>query len=203
MAKGLILSLCDYSGVWSDPYRQAGYEVMQIDLKHGQDVRLLKKLDRPVQGILCAPLCTAFSGAGARHWKAKAASGNKQLLECLALVDACYRIVMVHKPDFWVLENPVGRLRDWNGKSTMTFHPCDYAGWGETEQEKFENAYTKRTCLWGEFNEPEKKWIDPDPDNGGQGSKMWRLYGGKSERTKEKRSETPSGFAKAFFAANQ
>lgn len=29
----LILSLCDYSGNWSDPYSQAGYEVEQVDLK--------------------------------------------------------------------------------------------------------------------------------------------------------------------------
>jgi hypothetical protein len=31
---------------------------------------------------------------------------------------------------------------------------------------------------------------------------MWKLYGGKSDKTKEKRSETPKGFAQAFFEAN-
>ena len=41
-----ILSLYDYSGNWSLPYREAGYEVVQVDLKRGgQDVRLLKKLE--------------------------------------------------------------------------------------------------------------------------------------------------------------
>lgn len=35
-----------------------------------------------------------------------------------------------------------------------------------------------------------------------QGSKMHRLYGGKSEATKTARSETPLGFSKAFFECN-
>jgi len=173
----LILSLCDYSGRWSDPYRRAGYQVMQIDLKHGKDVRLLKKLDQPVYGVLAAPVCTEFSAAGARHWAAKEASGNKGLLDGLALVDACLRIVAVHKPKFWVMENPVGRLKDWIGNHRHTFNPNEYAGWlGDSWEE---DAYTKRTCLWGEFKIPakmEKPAI--------HGSKMWAKYGGKSERTK-------------------
>jgi hypothetical protein len=81
----LILSLCDYSGRWAQPYREAGYTVQQYDLKHGSDVRLIKKLDEKVHGILFAPVCTAFSGAGAKHWGAKEAAGNEQLKEGLAL----------------------------------------------------------------------------------------------------------------------
>lgn len=191
----LILSLCDYSGNWSKPYADAGYEVMKIDLKLGGDVRMLKKLDRPVHGVLCAPVCTAFSGAGARHWAAKEAAGNEQLKEGLALVDACIRIVVVHSPTWWVLENPVGRLKDWLGYHHCTFQPYEYAGWlGEDWQD---DAYSKRTCLWGNFNIPEKK---EKPNV--QGSKMWAKYGGKSDRTKEMRSMTPRGFSLAFKEAN-
>ncbi len=226
-ASRLILSLCDYSGRWSEPYREAGYRVYQYDLKHGSDVRLIKKLDERVHGVLFAPVCTEFSGAGARHWKAKEAAGNKALLEGLALVDAGLRIIYVHKPKWWVLENPVGRLKDWIGQHTVTFNPCDYAGWlgdeptggkvyrpntivgddmvefwGEyglshPELAWMEDAYTKRTCLWGEFEEPEE-----DPRPAIWGSKMWSDYGGKSERTKEMRSMTPRGFSLAFHAAN-
>lgn len=192
----LVLSLCDYSGRWSDPYRAAGYQVQQVDLKRGGDVRLLKKLDRQVWGVLCAPVCTEFSAAGARHWAAKEAAGNKGLLDGMALVDACLRIVAVHKPKWHVLENPVGRLRDWIGHHKYTFQPFEYAGWlpeGEREAEQF----SKRTCLWGDFNIPEKREL---PNT--IGSKMWLQYGGKSERTKEMRSMTPKGFSAAFFAAN-
>jgi len=208
----LILSLCDYSGRWSDPYREAGYAVMQIDLKKGGDVRLLKKIDHPVHGVLCAPVCTEFSGAGAKHWAGKAAKGNQGLLDGLALVDACLRIVQVHKPVWWVLENPVGRLKAWIGHHRHTFQPWQYAGYLGDEIEGtfkdnagaehprpawFEDSYSKRTCLWGEFEIP----ADDERPNL-QGSKMWALYGGKSEKTKEMRSLTPRGFSRAFFNAN-
>lgn len=50
-----ILSLCDYSGSWSQPYVDAGYDVIRIDLQRdGKDVRLLEKMDG-VHGILAAP----------------------------------------------------------------------------------------------------------------------------------------------------
>lgn len=209
----LIISLEDFSGRWSEPYRLAGYEVWQVDLKHGSDARLLKKVEKKVHGVLCAPVCTALSGAGAKHWKAKEAAGNVQLLEGLAIVDANLRFVTVHKPAWWVMENPVGRLKDWIGHHRHTFNPNEYAGWlgDEVIGERYrcaggpkeaihawdEDAYTKRTCLWGNFKIPKANERPPI-----HGSKMWALYGGKSERTKEMRSMTPRGFSRAFFAAN-
>ena len=81
-----ILSLFDYSGNWSKPYRDAGYHVIQIDIKHGQDVRLLKLAGLPtIHGILAAPPCTEFASSGARWWAEK---GEQALLDGLALVDA-------------------------------------------------------------------------------------------------------------------
>jgi hypothetical protein len=59
------------------------------------------------------------------------------------------------------------------------------------------DAYTKRTCLWGDFEIP-----DTDERTSIFGSMMWSNYGGKSERTKEMRSMTPLGFSRAFFSAN-
>ena len=178
-----ILSLFDYSGEWSRPYREAGYDVIQVDLKHGQDVRLFEKLPHPVRGILAAPVCTEFAGSGARWWAEK---GDPALLEGLSLVDATMRIIAVHEPVWWVLENPVGRLNRYLGPPKMTFNPCDYG-----------DPYTKRTCLWGDFTPPMRDPVEPT-----EGSKMWVKYGGKSERTKELRSVTPAGFARAFFDAN-
>lgn len=51
-----IISLCDFSGAWSQPYVDAGeYEVIRIDLQRdGRDVRLLERMDG-VHGILAAP----------------------------------------------------------------------------------------------------------------------------------------------------
>ena len=176
-----ILSLCDYTGNWSRPYRDAGYNVIQVDLKHGDDVRLFQ-YQGDVHGILAAPPCTAFAGSGARWWKDKDESG--QLLEGLSIVDACMRIIITHRPAWWVLENPVGRLRRYIGPPQMTFNPCDYG-----------DPYTKRTLLWGYFNKPVMNPVEPT-----EGSKMHRLP--PSEDRAAKRSETPMGFARAFFEAN-
>src|SRR5690606_8571379 len=64
------------------------------------------------------------------------------------------------------------------------------------------NAYTKKTGLWGNFNRNIiKKPIEPIRASK-QGTFTQR-YGGKSDRTKELRSNTPEGFAQAFYEANK
>src|SRR5690349_8707505 len=98
-----ILSLCDYTGNWSRPYEEAGYEVIRVDVQHGQDARLLTHIGQPVHGILAAPPCTHFSKAGAHLWETK---GEAAILEGLAIVDACLRAVAIYRPAFWALENP-------------------------------------------------------------------------------------------------
>lgn len=103
-----ILSLCDYTGIWSEPYRTAGYNVVQVDLKHGGDVRLLHYIGK-VHGVICQPPCTHLAGSGARWWESK---GEAALLEALSISDACLRFVALGSPYWWVLENPVGRLPD-------------------------------------------------------------------------------------------
>lgn len=160
-----IYSLCDYSREWTKPYREAGYNTVEVDLKQGQDVRLLIRPDEPVYGVLAAPPCTAFAGSGAK-WRALRAIS--EVLEGLSIVDACIRFAFATKPKFFALENPVGWLRDYLGEPIMYFHPCDYG-----------DPYTKKTALWGWFNIPEKT---PVPAT--EGSKIHLNYGGRSERTK-------------------
>jgi hypothetical protein len=183
-----ILSLCDYTGNWSKPYREAGYFVIQIDLQYGQDIRLLSPPTVPIHGIIAQPPCTHLAGSGARWWEAK---GDQALFDALALVDCCFRFVTLCKPAWWVMENPVGRLSRFIGPPRMTFDPCEYGGWiGGGD------AYTKRTCLWGEFTEPERRPVEPI-----EGSKMHLIPPGPDRANI--RSETPMGFAKAFFEANR
>jgi len=202
-----VISLCDYSGVWSQPYRDAGYTVIQVDTKLGGDARLWpsKMSNEPrysrefldiapyigrTRMVLCAPVCTVFSGSGAKHRRS-----DDDMREALALVDACIRIATVTGSD-WALENPVGKLYKWLGPKAMTFQPCDYALHADNPDSE---AYTKRTLLWGQFNtDLPLGRVEPV-----LGSKLWRDYGGKSERTKELRSITPQGFSRAFYMANQ
>lgn len=84
------------------------------------------------------------------------------------------------------LENPVGRLSQYLGKPDMTFQP-----------NVFDDPYTKRTCLWGDFNpDLPKKEVKPD-----EGSRMLNLP--PSPDRAKLRSKTPEGFAKAFCEANK
>jgi hypothetical protein len=175
----LILSLCDFSGVWSQPYVDDAYEVVRVDLKRGQDVRLLELPDRPVHGILAAPPCTVFANSGAR-WERT----DDAMREGLSIVDACCRLILATRPDWWVLENPAGKLSRYLGQPQMTFQPNDYG-----------DPYTKLTCLWGEFNTPIRS-----PVEASLGSKMHRVAPGHDRAAI--RSETPAGFARAFFEAN-
>lgn|SRR3990167_720100 len=182
-AQKIILDLCGGTGAWSRPYKDAGYDVRIIDLDStGSDIRLFKKPLEKIHGILAAPPCTHFSGSGARWWKGK---GDGPLLEGLSVADACLRIIYACDPEWWVLENPVGRLSQYLGPPVMYFTPCDYG-----------DPYTKKTALWGRFNQPEKSPVEPT-----EGSKM-HLLPPSPDRWKF-RSMTPQGFAKAFFRANQ
>lgn len=192
-ASKIILSLFDYSGNWSKFYKDAGYNVQCVDLKHGHDVRFIEFIEEPIHGILLAPPCTAFAVSGAQYWDAKDDSGDTAL--GVSLVDAGLRCVAIYKPKWWALENPVGRLRRWLGPPRFSFNPCDFGGYGDER-----DAYTKKTLLWGDFTPPVPKPIEPVRVCE-QGSWVQRL-GGKSERTKELRSVTPLGFARAFFEAN-
>ncbi len=176
--KKTILDLCGGTGAWSKPYADAGYQFHIVDLP--QDVRLLERIDN-VHSILAAPPCTHLSGSGARWWEGK---GEEALLEALSVVDACLRVIQVCRPQWWALENPVGRLSRYLGKPAMYFNPCDYG-----------DPYTKKTCLWGNFTPPVKNPVEPT-----EGSKLHRLPPGPDRW--RLRSVTPAGFAKAFFEAN-
>ncbi len=198
MKNKVILSLFDYSGRWSRPYKELGYDVYQVDIKLGIDVLTLNRQDLPSQihGILAAPPCTDFAGSGAQYWKEKDADGRTEA--SLALIDKVISLVELYSPTFWVLENPVGRLatlRPTLGKPWY-FNPNEFAGWLDGEEAERER-YTKKTGLWGKFNKPEKLPLEVSS----AGNWIMKL-GGKSERTKELRSMTPLGFAYAFCAAN-
>lgn len=224
-----VLSLCDYSGKWAKPYADAGHTVFLVDPKHAPATGEkcwtfdgnIRKVSDTVRGflnlykqgwfgdtafdvILMAPPCTHFSSSGARWFKDKDKDGRTE--EHAQIVRDCLEVVEVCKPRIWALENPVGRIASVVpelGKWEMTFHPCDYGAYAEDGEDE---AYTKRTCLWGKFNTDLEKYpIEPvfyTDKNGKRYSRFAFKLGGKSERTKTLRSNTPTGFSRAFFRAN-
>ncbi len=219
-----ILSLYDFTGFWSRPYHEAGYNVIQIDIKHGDNIFDLTKawiqMQGPIHGILCAHPCDEFSVSGARWFKGKDADGTtgKAVKMANHTLDLILHAKQLNPQMWWVWENPVGRINrvvprmkqygprrnpnpDKRGKRNIYFNPNQYGSWLNPPGDHYE----KRTCLWGEFTYPIAKPVEPvimQDSKGNRGSWMWLKLGGKSEKTKELRSATPMGFARAFFASN-
>tara|TARA_Y100000310_G_C20636586_1_gene791508 strand:+ start:705 stop:1262 length:558 start_codon:yes stop_codon:yes gene_type:complete len=179
----IVLDLCGGSGSWSQPWADAGFEVVIVDIRYGFDVRDYKP-PANVVGVLAAPPCTEFAGSGARWWADKS---THLLTEAVEIVRACLDIIQTAKPAWWALENPVGRLPRCVpelGRWRYTFQPYEYG-----------DPYTKRTCIWGDHVRPVRSPVEPT-----EGSKLWRLP--PSPHRRAVRSVTPQGFAKAFFEAN-
>lgn len=145
MTGKLILHLCADIGSDSQPYRDAGYEVICV----GKDIGVenyTATSDGSTYGIIANPVCTEFSTARSTGKARNPEAG-------LFLVRECQRIIAEAKPKFWVIENPArGVLKDYLGKPTFEYEPWWYG-----------SPWTKRTALWGVFNVPKpvySKWQD-------------------------------------------
>lgn len=181
--KPIILDLCGGTGAWSKPYKDAGYDVRLITMPE-HDVRLYQPADG-VYGVLAAPPCTHLARSGARWWAQK---GEAALLEGMAVVDACLRIITVTQPVWWALENPIGRISKYLGDPLLKFDPCHYG-----------DPWNKRTWVWGNFNIPKTNPVKPTQGDRTSTIGPTKSYYDRSAR----RSITPPGFAQAFFEANQ
>lgn len=192
----IILDLCGGTGSWSEPYRDAGYDVRVITLPN-HDVFDFRP-PRRVYGVLAAPPCTMFSFARTT------AREPRDLKAGMLLVNRCLEIIQecVHGgAAFWALENPKGFLRRFLGKPPLTFEPLEYG-----------DPYTKATDLWGFFNVPKRHVVALNARQRKQSQLNSRelpplpeeyvLPEGLSRRAAQ-RAITPAGFAKAFFRANR
>lgn len=178
----IILDLCGGTGSWSEPYRArpAEYDVRCVTLP--LDVRFYEPPSN-VYGILAAPPCTMFSLAR------NGAKTERNLYEGFDITHACLRIIWrcrcKKRLAFWCLENPRGLMRQFLGDPVYCFEPFEFG-----------HPWTKKTDLWGWFNSPRKGPILSPGETGFPS--VVNVF-----RSQEKRAETPSGFARAFFLANQ
>jgi len=199
----IVLDLCGGTGAWSEPYREAGYDVRLVTLPE-HDVRAYKPPER-VYGILAAPPCTEFSLA------ANGSRRERNFHKGLEIVQACLEIIwqcrLKGALKFWALENPRGYLRQFLGKAPFCF-----------EQWQFGDLGIKPTEIWGYFNFPKAvqaqrpvhKALTKRYASGKLNSFAWstcpesvKQYAAKGYTRAELRAITPPGFAKAFYKANK
>jgi len=103
------------------------------------DVLDLRPGDLPdADVILASPPCTFFSTAGNHDsWDGERPT-SAGARESIALVYHTLGLIHAINPDYWLLENPRGRLRWFLGKPTGTVTYCQYG-----------TEYMKPTDLWG------------------------------------------------------
>lgn len=195
-----VLSLFDSSGQWVKPYREAGFHVIQfdmnlvsgfgyeLDINNADYETVCEELGiMQVDIILAACPCTDFSASGARWWKGKDLDGSTDA--SVALVNKTLQIIDFFKPQTWVIENPVGRIKKLSeiGEPLLTLQP-----------HHFGDNYTKKTQLFGVFNN-DLPLANVYPS---LGSVMQNSLRGDNAKDKYNRSTTPEGLSYAFFMAN-
>jgi hypothetical protein len=206
----IIWSLFDYSGVWSQPYVDAGYKVMRIDLAHPPGIeqvseRLwtvgcdLMRFEIPAWadwrpwGVLAAPPCTTFCRPGARWWKRMDAAGETERDVRLfnRAIDLCRKAA-----GWWALENPPGRHRsviEGMQEAAWQFQPWEYG-----------DPWVKQTYIWGTAVKPPViAPVTPEPTRRTPNGRSQGRIAFMSSSWKREREKTPNGFAKAFCEANR
>lgn len=214
----IILDLCGGTGAWSQPYKDAGYDVQVITLPAFdvawtvfEDERMVFIHDKDraknisvryedVYGIFAAPPCTMFSRARTT------AKTPRDFGAATETVRHCLNVIwqtQIHSHftlQFWAMENPAGHLQRFLGKPPFKFHPYDFG-----------DRHSKETFIWGNFNFPKKNPVKLNEEEILRSRNNTRklphipegyVCDGKMKPVQIRRSITPQGFAQAFFKAN-
>ena len=189
---------------------EGSIEYIRMDLWDIDNIYKLRDMFKPCNVVfgMAFPVCTDMAVSGAAHFKRKAEANPSFQDEAVSYAVWCARLFnSLHVPYF--VENPVSVLATKWRKPDYSFHPYQYGEylsdaeavhprWPEYIADR--DAYTKKTCLWtgGGFRMPTKI---PTCKPTGYSTQHLKL-GGKSQRTKDIRSATPRGFAKAVYEFN-
>jgi hypothetical protein len=198
-----VISLCDRTGNMVQPWLEAGYYAVTVDLQEAinhhprrwhvvADVTTLRTLpfDKAFDAAacFCFPPCTDLSVSGARWFRSK---GLDALIEALRVVSACQKLAEGSGVP-WMLENPVSTISKYWRPPDYTFHPCDFTGF------ELGDNYSKKTCLW-----TGNGFVMPDPFMRATDAPDDRIHkAAPGPERSNLRSATPAGFARAVFLAN-
>lgn len=198
-------------GVYEEPTGTQGtlYKVGHLfttDINKELDF-LKETVTGKVSFIFGFPPCTDLAVSGAAHFAKKAQVNPEFQKEATILAQ-----IPMHYGDMlkvpWGVENPVSVLSTLWRKPDFSFHPWEYGKYLPSddvhptypEYIAPRDAYPKKTCIWcgNGFSVPGKKPVYCPEGYSTQHKKL----GGKSLKTKNIRSATPRGFARAVFKAN-
>lgn len=226
-----VISLFDLTGVMVEPWVEGGYQCFIFDMQH-PDVSIEEQLEQEanpiqvtglsdewyeplheifnhydVQILFSFPPCTDLAVSGAAHFARKYEADHLYRDKAMQLVYMAYGLANAYDVPV-MIENPVSVISTEWRKPDYSFHPYEYGGYlpvdDESPYELIPNrdCYTKKTCLWtsGNFVMPEAMPVAL-PSSYTYSPQHLKL-GGKSLKTKNIRSATPRGFARAVYTAN-
>ena len=215
MKRPLVISLCDLTGNFVEPWSRAGFDALLVDPQHREDSAELTENGAWVHRAACTvdealptiarvfrthrvvfvagfPPCTDMAVSGARWFESKRQADPMFQAKAVAVAEQCRLVGALSGAPYFV-ENPVSVLARVFGPADHWFHPYHF-----TALEPGDN-YTKRTQLWTGngfvMPAPQRDASLGDPDD--------RIH--KAPPSAERgnfRSATPMGFARAVFDAN-
>ena len=149
MSKGIIISLCDYTGIFTKPWRDAGYESIHVDPQRENNGTILEMMPVIREAVLSGQVkfvagffpCTDLTSAGARWWPGKFEKDRYFQAKAAMIAEQC-RMVGELSGAKWMAENPRGAASSLLGKEYDFFHPFMYSGLCPDDN------YTKGTCIW-------------------------------------------------------
>ncbi len=215
-----IWCLFDGSGIAGLPWAQAGYQVycfnadtadhgeyeikMQHDNLHfvNKWIEADSRFDEYPEPhlIISFPSCTELAVSGSKHDR------NEEDVEMsVELAKVAERLADSYGCA-WMVENPVGKLcTEWR-KPDAYIDPYEFGGYMSGFEPSFhpkmpsQDGYTKKTGLWfgNGFVLPDRRPVQHCGCFWG-----WKWLGGKSTKTKQLRSLTPRGLARAIYESNK
>lgn len=221
----VVWCLYDGSGIMGLPWAEAGYQVYCFNSSAADHGQYVIKMEHPLityvdtwidetfdpigmgnnggdapSIIFGFPSCTFLANSGEQHERTE--EEIEEALQNVRIVETLGNKYGVP----WMIENPVGKLSTLWRKPDYYFDPYEFGGYLHKEEGSFhpkmpvQDAYTKKTCLWvgNGFVFPDKKPVEHIGFFWG-----WKYLGSKSQKTKQLRSLTPRGFARAVFYANR
>jgi hypothetical protein len=211
----VVISLCDLTGNFTQPWQDAGYDVVLVDPQHGHNsvegttsgghiTRLALTVEdampilgaylrtREIAFVAGWPVCTDMAVSGARWFESKRAADPHFQGRAFMLAEQCRTFARLSGAPY-LIENPVSVLSAVFGKPDHTFHPADFTAFEPADN------YTKKTCLWTGngfvMPAPARDESLGEPDN--------RIhFASPGPERANFRSATPMGFARAVFYAN-
>ena len=193
----------------TERYQGGSITYLNADLHNRETLSEIATAYRDRAAFMMAfPVCTDMAVSGAAWFESKLEADPLYQSKAVDHAVWCAKLGEALGCPYFI-ENPVSVLSTQWRKSDYAFNPYEFGGYlGEDEANHPtwpeyiapRDAYPKKTCIWtgGGFKMPERRPVFCAPGDSMQHKKL----GGKSLKTKNIRSATPRGFARAVFEAH-